>query len=54
LLELILVSPSDDYRITTVKELGGKFVSDATGAARNQNRVAGKLHLSGLSPQNKL
>src|SRR5258706_11420166 len=43
-LQLSLVPARDKNRVTQCRELFGEFVSDAAGAAGDQNRIAPELH----------
>src|SRR5258708_18097095 len=43
-VHLSLIAARDKNRVTQCRELFGEFVSDAAGAAGDQNRIAPELH----------
>src|SRR3981081_867586 len=43
-VHLSLIAARDKNRVTTCRELFGEFVSDASGTAGDQNRIAPELH----------
>src|ERR1700682_1644969 len=43
-VHLRLIAARDKNRVTKCRELFGEFVTDATGAARDQNRIAPEFH----------
>src|SRR5882757_2753976 len=43
-LHLGLIAARDENRVTQCRELFGEFVTDAAGAAGDQNRIARELH----------
>ena len=43
-IHLSLIATRDKYRVTKRRELFGEFVTDATGTAGDQNRIARELH----------
>ena len=51
-VELSLIAARDKNRVTQCRELFGEFVTDAAGAAGDQNRIAREFYIK--SPQKKL
>src|SRR6202045_2452294 len=51
-VHLRLIAARNKNRVTKCRELSGEFVTDATGAAGDQNRIAREFHVK--SPQKKL
>src|ERR1700682_3236027 len=43
-IHLSLIAARDKNRVTKCRELSGEFVTDAAGAAGDQNRIARELH----------
>src|ERR1700693_390120 len=43
-VQLSLIAARDKYRVTKCRELFGEFVTDAAGAAGDQNRIAREFH----------
>src|ERR1700732_4309107 len=50
-VQLSLIAARDKNRVTKRRELFGELVTDATGAAGDQNRIAREFHIK--SPQKK-
>src|SRR5579864_5106830 len=53
-VHLSLIATRDKYRVTKRRELFGEFVTDATGTAGDQNRIAGEFHIVAEQAQSTL
>src|ERR1700730_9859527 len=47
-VQLNLIAARDKNRVTKFRELFGEFVTDAAGAAGDQNRIAREFHIKSL------